>query len=1211
MADPRLTHNDMLTIIKSYVDQRGLTTHNTESYDELVRGGITEILESLFKLGRIINNDRKLTDEDRKIKNYYIQGSFNNARIGSPQCSAYITGQQENLFPHRSRITGLPYSSMITMGASFKISANYVNGKVDEKVIEVPSFQVGEFPTMVRGINCHTRNCPRSSLLNIGEDPMEEGGYFIAKRGEYAIDMNESLTYNTPHFHLNVKANEHVRAEILSRPNSAFENSSHVVVTYHKNNDQISVEINSTKFKNVKMPFYIIYRLLGMTSDKDIMNTIVSDHTDKTPRTKLLSEIIELAFQKSDATFEPHMYLLNRSKLISFVASKISKFVSGANIDAESESAVQYRNDDLMGSGENAGSIDEVFLQHLGRTPASRHKKLLFLGNLIQKMLLVHFKVLPPSDRDSQRDKRVHGAGISLSKVLKTQVNNGVVKPIMKALQRELKNNSWSSITVASFIDLIKNSINSTDISRAFEQSITSTSTTSAVKAKVSAQALERKNSTNTVSTLRTISVPNSNIANKSKQTERADMMRRVHSTSIGYICISQSAESGEKVGMKKQLAITATVCNAGNAIPLRHMLVNDPDIVAIEDISTQQIYHESLARVYINGEPIGICKDAYIFAKKYIDYRRKGKIDPFTTIYRDLIINEVEFWLDVGRLCRPLMIVHNNIEEYDEDRRSGKKSITFDQWINLRKEHIMNLNSGKIEFDQLIKDGVMEYITPDEQMNCLIATSIDDLNRDRHNVCIQYTHCDIPQALFGIIALIPPYANHTLSSRIAMSTCHCKQACGWYAFSHQYRFEMNRFMQFYCDVPMVKTISTSFLPANGANAMVAIMIYGGNNQEDSAIICKASAERGLYAGSFFKYAIVKLEKGEIFMTPDPLTTANIQSDSNFEKLQDGFIQVGSVVEYGDVLVGKVATNLKKDAAQKYVDKSEVYKLKETATVIDIIKTRGPDAELFVLIKYRYDRLIDNGDKLSSRFGNKCIVAELLSQSDMPYDENGHTPDIIMNPHSFPKRMAVGQIIEEAVSIIGAKRGVIHDGTAFMPVDHDNIAAELKKYGFQNKGCSRLYNGKTGDHIDCAIFMGPTFMMRMLKFVRDDEQSVGHIGPTYPETGQPIGGKHVHGGLKIDEMQCWVINSHGSMINLDEKLSYNSDGRTAYICRECGKYAAYNEFMNISVCKTCGDHAKIFAIKTTKSAMKFQEHLAAACMPIEFGLEPYEYEKFD
>jgi hypothetical protein len=95
------------------------------------------------------------------------------------------------------------------------------------------------------------------------------------------------------------------------------------------------------------------------------------------------------------------------------------------------------------------------------------------------------------------------------------------------------------------------------------------------------------------------------------------------------------------------------------------------------------------MARIFINGEWIGCTSDAYLLVNKYRALRREGKyVEPRTTIYWDTTINEVEFWLDVGRLSRPLLIVDSNIEEYDKALRDvhnkvpGAKRIEFIQNI-------------------------------------------------------------------------------------------------------------------------------------------------------------------------------------------------------------------------------------------------------------------------------------------------------------------------------------------------------------------------------------------------------------------------------------------------------------------------------------------------------------------------------------------------
>ena len=69
------------------------------------------------------------------------------------------------------------------------------------------------------------------------------------------------------------------------------------------------------------------------------------------------------------------------------------------------------------------------------------------------------------------------------------------------------------------------------------------------------------------------------------------------------------------------------------------------------------------------------------------------------------------------------------------------------------------------------------------------------------------------------------------------------------------------------------------------------------------------------------------------------------------------------------------------------------------------------------------------GDKFASRNGQKGTFGLLMKKEDLPYTEDGITPDILLDPFSYPKRMTVSQFIEILFGNLAAELGfkvIIH-----------------------------------------------------------------------------------------------------------------------------------------------------------------------------------------
>jgi DNA-directed RNA polymerase beta subunit len=1223
VANDRLDSRQMLAFTVAAIEYQGLVDNNKESYNELLDSGIERITTEMFRIDRLYKNERDNTEADREIKTINLHVQFEDVKVGYPQYATYYTGDTVPLFPERSRLAGQPYSGPLSMGEDISLVATKASGETITVRVKIPVMQIAQVPIMLGSNCCHTHNATRETLKQMHEDPNDKGGYFIAKQLEYAVGLLENTRFNTLHVHRNVAQNELVRGDIISQPGGPFEHSSQLLIRFMQNG-AITIEINSTKLAGAKIPFYILYRLFGMTSDENIMETIAYNLSSQSAVAKRTMQRVGKALQMADKSYEPLKTELNRAKIIQGLAVKLSKIVSANNTAFEAnEHAISYLNASLL------KLLDTIVLPHMGTSEGDRAMKLRFLGSMIHDVDLVEQGIMPPTDRDNYAGKRVHGPGVSMAKSYKTQFNNSIISPLLTAVHRELKNNPFSSITPASLHDLVRNAICTNDLNRAMEKSITASNAKIVVRRKVAtnraaSNPLERKNELNLFSTLRTISTHNA--GNASKQTERADRMRRVHPSYIGYVCVAQSADTGEKVGVQKQLALTATVCAATSPTQLMLWLAVDPEVLKPHEYTYSQIETEFLALVAVNGRWIGAVRNPAQFVQRYRLLRREGRVlGRRETVEWNPVANRVGFWTDVGRLTRPLLIVDNNLDEYRTAchaaaANSGAKRIPFIQNTRFTTEMAHKIRTGELGLVDLIEQGVAEYITPEEAENCLIAYSNDKLREDRHNVTVRYTHVDIEQNIMGLAALISPYGNHTQPARVTYETNQSRQTGGWFTWAFAFRMDKNRFWQISNEIPLVRTISHQFVLPNGVNCMLA-HVSGtgaqGNNQEDSAVVCRASADRGLFAGAFYRYYKVDIERGEEFRQPDPLTTKNIRPNASYSKLQaDGFIREGTIVTKGTVLIGVVAKLARQgsragdqDLKYTHTDRSVSYRLAEPAIVDKVIRPRGADGEMYGLVRLRYVRHLIVGDKISSRSGNKNIIAEFISQSDMPYImESGITPDLLVNMTGFPTRMTLGQMIELGEAQNCSQMGTVTDGTAFIPTNFDAIGLQSMALGMRYNGRHTMINGRTGEYFDAAIFVGPTYEQRLLKFVLDDAYAVAGRAPTDSTTGQPLRGGRVSGGLRFGEMEFWCLNSHGSMANSYENSSEHSDGRVMDVCRGCGDLAIRNERSGIYACRLCKENADITSVETRKTAVVLMEELAAANVKIQLGLSPREFE---
>jgi DNA-directed RNA polymerase subunit beta len=73
-----------------------------------------------------------------------------------------------------------------------------------------------------------------------------------------------------------------------------------------------------------------------------------------------------------------------------------------------------------------------------------------------------------------------------------------------------------------------------------------------------------------------------------------------------------------------------------------------------------------------------------------------------------------------------------------------------------------------------------------------------------------------------------------------------------------------------------------------------------------------------------------------------------------------------------------------------------------------LVRVQGVKIHVYLAEKH----IIQVGDKIAGRHGNKGIISNILPVQDMPYLPDGTPLDLVLNPLGVPSRMNVGQIFE-------------------------------------------------------------------------------------------------------------------------------------------------------------------------------------------------------
>ena len=586
--------------------------------------------------------------------------------------------------------------------------------------------------------------------------------------------------------------------------------------------------------------------------------------------------------------------------------------------------------------------------------------------------------------------------------------------------------------------------------------------------------------------------------------------------------------------------------------------------------------------KIYINGKLLGFCEDPISFTQEMREKRRNGVISHEMNITYYEENDEIYIFNDPGRARRPLIIVKNGVPLLTDD-------------------HMNKVANGKLTWDNLINDGLIEYLDAEEEENAYIAMSLADLSEE-------HTHLEIdPATMLGICAGIIPFSDHNSSPRNTMEAGMTKQALGLYVSNYALRTDTRAHLLHHPQTPIVKTRiidSTNYdLRPSGQNFVVALMSYEGYNMEDAMVINKGALERGLARSSFFraydtsekKYAGGQVDKFEV---PDK-NVKGYRSEEAYRNLDsDGVVNPESYVTSGDVLIGKTSPPrfLEENfgsVADRRRETSVTVRHGEKGIVDAVLLSETVEGSKLAKIRVRDTRQPEFGDKFASRHGQKGVIGLILSPEDIPFTEFGVVPDLIVNPHAIPSRMSIGQVLEMVAGKAGCLEGERVDATPFNQTLEAEIQQLLLDNGFESAGCESLYSGVTGERIDAEIFVGVAYYQK-LHHMTTDKVYARSRGPVQVLTRQPTEGRAREGGLRFGEMERDCLIAHGAALTLKERLLDESDKYTAVVCENCGMLAVEDN-NHKTYCPICGD-VETYPVEISYAFKLLLDELKSLCI---------------
>ncbi len=932
-----------------------ISKHHLESYNYFIKNSIPYIIKTLNPFTTLKNDD--INNTLKHEINVYIGGkNGDNIYINKP--FIYDEDATRVLFPNEARLKDFDYISEL----SVDILVEYIyHNKLDkkgnpekvEKIFE--KIKIGSIPIMLHSDICLLNNQNKQVLQEMGECPFDQGGYFIIGGKEKVLLSQERTTTNRL-FVTKSKDDKYSLEGIIrctSDKNSLFPKT----INFGILNETVRVKCSSLyehesfidkldgQEKKRKrscrknaivltcpnidtiIPLFVIFRALGIQSDKSILEYIVGDLND--PNNKNIIDFLRYSLIDGNMFYK-------QSECLEYL-SHYAKY--------EDTDYIRY-------------ILTNDFLPNVG---SEFKNKAIFLGYLVNKLVKTKLGILAESNRDNYIHKRIDLSGRLLTNIFRDFYNQ---------LRNNIRGNIDSIYNYQSFANHgdIKNLINKNNFKKIFDHEFIEKGLINSLKGQWGiekkpedsgiAQDLGRLSYLDYVSHIRRINTP-------MDRDLKIIEPHRLSTSQFGFMCPMESPD-GANIGLLKHLSLLCNISQESDSKIIENKLL-EMDIVLLKYINPNII--NKFCKVFINNNWFGITNEPNNVVKNLKKMRAKGDINFDISISWNIKENEINILCDAGRCIRPLYIVKKNrvlIDNYRLDNVTWKDLIVSNEQNYIEYIDVEETNTAMIAMNREYLNNTIQPYTHCE-IHPSTALSI-------------YTNtipfCNKNQAPRNVFSgqqgkqAIGVYSTN-FNSRIDTASYILHYPQKSLIHTRYIRYSHN-----------------DELP-NGQNVIVAIMTYTGYNQEDSIMINKSSIERGLFNITSFK-SIIEEESdnkftGERIFFANPVNMKKNAIDidykyANWETIDEfGMPKENTYIHEGDVIIGKVKVDTisnqdtnsddifenKSITTNKYKDKSLLSSKILYGTIDKVFTYKNKEGFKKVKVKVRKMRQPVLGDKLA------------------------------------------------------------------------------------------------------------------------------------------------------------------------------------------------------------------------------------------------------